>query len=395
MRSFSTRSCPQIVQRLLSGETCIAESHQCVTILFSDIVGWTNIAEAIPTSAVIKLLNDMFSAFDALLDKYGVCKVETIGDAYMVAAGHDGCADHAARVMLMGLGMLEATRQVKPPPNMRLQIRVGIHSGPAFTGVVGHKVPRYCFFGDTVNVSSRMESNGVPGVVHISKAARDCIGDADLNGASMTRRGTIEIKGKGPMETHFVVPSGTAIPPPDVEKVSPPIAKAPTPAEQFAEANATKALLSQVDALKAELSLERQLRAGAEAAPAAVLETPVLVPRRPDADAGRLCASSNTSTKGTSRAADSDIVALRLELAVKKKSLADSRRYLHDKDDQLDAKELELQHALMALNDAGLVTGGTSRLLLLNSSVHSLDSAEDGQLRQRRGNGFSGIGASD
>ncbi|CAK0868411.1 unnamed protein product [Prorocentrum cordatum] len=158
---------PHIVQRLVSGENCIAESQKCVTILFSDIVGWTNIAESIPTCAVITLLNELFSAFDALLDKHGVYKVETIGDAYMVAAGHDGGADHARRIILMGLDMLDAVKAVRPPPQMRLQIRVGVHSGPAFTGVVGQKVPRYCFFGDTVNVSSRMESNGVPGCIHI------------------------------------------------------------------------------------------------------------------------------------------------------------------------------------------------------------------------------------
>jgi class 3 adenylate cyclase len=379
---------PHIVQRLISGESCIAESHHCVTILFSDIVGWTNIAESISTSAVITLLNELFSAFDKKLEEHGVFKVETIGDAYMVAAGHDGCKDHARRVMLMGLSMLAAARAVRPPPGMRLQIRVGVNSGPAFTGVVGHKVPRFCFFGDTVNVASRMESTGVPGCIHISQAARDCLGDVDLAGASVVSRGTIDVKGKGRMETHFVVPSGVALPP--LEQLgqgdcgASPTKKPPGPQEggdgekllqaQLAEAQAALAALrSERDELRKRGSeLERAMQAAASQAVA--LSPPShLTPKRFDDAASRLCSSpADTSTRGSflSTASHGNTTSLRVELAVKKKALERARRALLEKDDELDAKEVELQYALASLSDAGLA-----------QAVMTAASSEDGQMQ--------------
>jgi class 3 adenylate cyclase len=444
-----------IVQRLVSGENCIAESQQCVTILFSDIVGWTNIAESIPTCAVIALLNELFSAFDALLDKHGVYKVETIGDAYMVAAGHDGCADHAKRVICMGLAMLEAVKGVRPPPQMRLQIRVGVHSGPAFTGVVGQKVPRYCFFGDTVNVSSRMESNGAPGCIHISQAARDYVGDADIGGASFVSRGPIEVKGKGRMDTYFVVPKGS--PPPPLEPARAKGSEALPPSQdsdgphrrpaqfraqfapalcptsddhaaeqlrsQLATANDTIAeLRTEKDELRqrerqpeqlrsqlatandtiAELRTERdelrqrerqpeQLRSQLATANDAIAElraegdelrrrerhrqadspalTEVQHPLKA-ADRSQLLeihlgcdqhATGHTSTARLSKDDSTGMIALRLELAVKKSALQRARRALCDKDDELDAKELELQYALMALKENG--PSDSSRLI--------------------------------
>ena len=195
---------PHIVARLVAGEKTMSESHSAVTILFSDIVGWTHIASALPTAGVVRLLDHVFGIFDGLTAQHGVFKVETIGDAYMVAAGHAGEKDHAARCVRFGLAMLAACRATPAellPGGLRLQIRVGVHTGPASvsffcslslvsysscpcswylffpqlptnnyffiiriqlfflhfqTGVVGSKVPRFCFFGDTVNVASRM-----------------------------------------------------------------------------------------------------------------------------------------------------------------------------------------------------------------------------------------------
>jgi len=396
---------PHIVQRLLGGENCIAESHSCVTILFSDIVGWTNIAESIPTSAVITLLNELFSAFDTLLADHGVYKVETIGDAYMVAAGHDGSTDHAKRVMLMGLSMLEAVKSVRPPPSMRLQIRVGVHSGPAFTGVVGQKVPRFCFFGDTVNVSSRMESNGMPGCIHISQAARDGLGGAELPDATIVSRGAIDVKGKGRMETHFVVPNGVPLPLLEQDKGSKSPPKQPGPdssgdlgkvGTQLVEANNTiTALRSERDELR---NRARQLeRAVENAAVAAVASKPLL------ATMPKSCASStdvSTCSSMLSSAADASTVALRLELSVKKKALERTRRSLLEKDDELDAKELELQHALMALSDAGLPYPKASGLSLTNCPTGVFGIATDATsddilLRQCRPNGLCGLVAND
>merc|ERR1719207_520285 len=116
----------------------------------------------------------------------------------MCAAGHDGSADHADKIVKFGLAMVQATQKVHPPvAGLRLQIRVGIHTGPAYTGVVGKKVPRYCFFGDTVNVASRMESHGVPGCLHMSQNTRNAL--VELNNSPSVRfveRGAMDIKGK-------------------------------------------------------------------------------------------------------------------------------------------------------------------------------------------------------
>jgi len=203
-----------IVERLKGGESMIAESHENVTILFSDIVGWTNIAESLSTSQVVILLNELFSAFDELTEQHCVYKVETIGDAYMCAAGHDGSQDHASRILRFGLAMLLAVKRVHlPVAGLQLQIRVGAHTGPAYTGVVGRKVPRYCFFGDTVNIASRMESHGAPSCIHISQSTRDELQAVGLGeGESTVDRGVVEIKGKGQMSTHLVVPMGVALP---------------------------------------------------------------------------------------------------------------------------------------------------------------------------------------
>ena len=115
-----------------------------VTILFSDIRGFTELAGAWPTEAIIHMLNEMFSAFDRLCEQLGVYKVETIGDAYMIVSGHDGVADHAPRMLRMARAMLAAVRAlgIAGADGQPLQIRVGVHSGPAHSGVVGLSRPR-------------------------------------------------------------------------------------------------------------------------------------------------------------------------------------------------------------------------------------------------------------
>ena len=146
-----------------------------MTILFSDIIGFTNMATDWPTEKIILMLNEMFTAFDELCDVFGVYKVETIGDAYMIVAGHDGATDHAARIMGMASAMLQAVEHMQAFDGRPIQIRIGVHTGPAHSGVVGVTRPRYCFFGDTVNTSSRMESNGFPMTVHVSAATHTAL----------------------------------------------------------------------------------------------------------------------------------------------------------------------------------------------------------------------------
>ena len=179
-----------IIERLKGGTKLIADSHRNISILFTDIVGFTKIAATLPTAEVILLLNEMFTLFDGLVDRYGVHKVETIGDAYMAVAGHEAGSrdDHAQRVLAMAKAMVNATAQLRlPQPVQRedggfggtladassVPIRCGVHTGAAYAGVVGAKCPRYCFFGKTVNVAMALQSHGFGGLVQVSSETRD------------------------------------------------------------------------------------------------------------------------------------------------------------------------------------------------------------------------------
>ncbi|KAJ9534135.1 hypothetical protein QJQ45_002135 [Haematococcus lacustris] len=161
-----------VISQLKRGQPLVAQFHQEVTILFSDVKGFTVMATEWPTEAIIEMLNAMFTAFDLLCEEHGVYKVETIGDAIMIASGHDGVHDHALRMLAMARSMLQAVKKVVGHDGQPIEIRIGIHSGPAHSGVVGIARPRYCFFGDTVNTASRMESNGFPMAIHVSEACR-------------------------------------------------------------------------------------------------------------------------------------------------------------------------------------------------------------------------------
>ena len=148
----------------------IADQHSDVTVLFSDIVGFTKMTSTKPTLEIIEMLNFLFSEFDDLTEKHDVYKVETIGDAYMVAAGHvRGDRNPTERVLRMAMDMLKVVDRI----GGGLQIRIGIHHGEAHTGVVGVKMPRFCFFGDTINTASRMESTGFPMCIQVSEIVHD------------------------------------------------------------------------------------------------------------------------------------------------------------------------------------------------------------------------------
>ncbi|CAH1244445.1 GUCY1B3 [Branchiostoma lanceolatum] len=199
----------QVANKLREGRKVEAGEYDEVTILFSDIVTFTNICAMCKPIQIVQLLNEMYLRFDRLTTVHDVYKVETIGDAYMVVGGLPvPVKSHAERVANMGLGMQMAAGHVKSPVTGKpIQIRVGIHTGPVVAGVVGEKMPRYCLFGDTVNTASRMESHGVPGKVHISPATYKA-----LRGKSfiIKERGEINVKGKGPMYTYYVVGNGEA-----------------------------------------------------------------------------------------------------------------------------------------------------------------------------------------
>lgn len=203
---------PRIIRMLKDGRNLIAEEHDEVTILFSDVQGFTAMSAALPTTSIVHMLNEMFTRFDDLCDQNGVYKVETIGDAYMVVAGHDGAKDHACRMLAMALDMLDAMASMPPVDGWPIRIRIGMHTGPAYSGVVGRKCPRYCFFGDTVNTASRMESHGVPMCVHMSATSHARLLDCGVDAAALAEavefldRGPLEVKGKGSMNTYLVQP---------------------------------------------------------------------------------------------------------------------------------------------------------------------------------------------
>ena len=199
-----------VIQRLNEGPRLIYDEHAEVSIVFTDIVGFTDLASSVSTRELIEMLDQLFNTFDSLSDKHGVYKVETIGDAYMVVAGHEASsqADHAVRAVQMAEDMVAAASRMTMPNGKPLKIRAGVHSGPAFSGVVGWKRPRFCMFGDTVNVASRMESTSFSSCVQLSNSTHDFyVKQQDQVPASgrsgFACLGNRDIKGKGEMVTYL------------------------------------------------------------------------------------------------------------------------------------------------------------------------------------------------
>ncbi|KFM12553.1 Guanylate cyclase soluble subunit beta-2, partial [Aptenodytes forsteri] len=198
-----------VANQLKEGKRVEAGEFKECTILFSDVVTFTNICAQCEPIQIVLMLNSMYLRFDRLTTVHDVYKVETIGDAYMVVGGVPvPVPTHAERVANFALGMIIAAKGVQNPVSGNpIQIRVGIHTGPVLAGVVGEKMPRYCLFGDTVNIASRMESHGVPSKIHLSSSAYQCL---KYKNFEMTGRGEIEVKGKGKMHTYFLIRNKTA-----------------------------------------------------------------------------------------------------------------------------------------------------------------------------------------
>uniref|UniRef100_H0UUJ1 Guanylate cyclase domain-containing protein n=2 Tax=Cavia porcellus TaxID=10141 RepID=H0UUJ1_CAVPO len=190
------------------GTTVEPEYFDQVTIYFSDIVGFTTISALSEPIEVVGLLNDLYTLYDAVLGSYDVYKVETIGDAYMVASGlpQRNGSRHAAEIANMALDILSSVGgfRMRHAPDVPIHIRVGLHSGPCVAGVVGVTMPRYCLFGDTVNTASRMESTGLPYRIHISGSTAQALLSLD-EGYKIDVRGQTELKGKGMEETYWLV----------------------------------------------------------------------------------------------------------------------------------------------------------------------------------------------
>lgn len=195
-----------VAATLMSGEMVQPEQFECVTIYFSDIVGFTKICSQSTPLQVVNFLNDLYSCFDRIIGFYDVYKVETIGDAYMCVSGlpERNGDDHAREIGLMALAILDAVKSftIQHKPDYQLQIRIGINSGSVCAGVVGQRMPRFCLFGDTVNTASRLESTGEPLKIQVSEATKlifDKFGTFRLE-----LRGNIDLKGKGMVTTYWL-----------------------------------------------------------------------------------------------------------------------------------------------------------------------------------------------
>lgn len=178
--------------------------NQC-TIYFSDIVGFTAMCSESTPLQVVNFLNELYSKFDEIIQGYDVYKVETIGDAYMVVSGlPERTANHAGNIASLAIELLGAVKnfRISHRPSDTLQLRIGMHTGPVVAGVVGLAMPRYCLFGDTVNTSSRMESNGLPLRIHISKETHSEL--EALGGYITEERGLVNMKGKGEVLTYWL-----------------------------------------------------------------------------------------------------------------------------------------------------------------------------------------------
>uniref|UniRef100_A0A7N8X6L2 Guanylate cyclase n=1 Tax=Mastacembelus armatus TaxID=205130 RepID=A0A7N8X6L2_9TELE len=183
------------------------ELFEEVTIYFSDIVGFTTLCHYSTPMEVVDMLNDIYKNFDGILDHHDVYKVETIGDAYMVASGlpkRNGTR-HAVDIAHMALDILAlvGTFELQHLPGIPLWIRIGVHSGPCAAGVVGKKMPRYCLFGDTVNTASRMESTGLPLRIHVSQSTINILQRTDCK-FEYEKRGETYLKGKGKEMTYWL-----------------------------------------------------------------------------------------------------------------------------------------------------------------------------------------------
>lgn len=191
-----------LILKETNGASVIADSYDDVSILFADMVNFTPLSAQLPPREMVGMLNQIFSHFDTLVDTYGVEKIETVGDEYMAACGVPRvCADHAARVTRLALAMREYIAACPEFAGRKLQIRIGIHSGAIVAGVIGKKKFAFELFGDTVNTANRMQSHGAPGKIHITRETREL-----LDGEFICEpRGVIDVKGKGEMETWFVV----------------------------------------------------------------------------------------------------------------------------------------------------------------------------------------------
>ena len=190
-----------ISARLKREEHPIADHFDEVSVLFADVVGFTPFAASHEPAAVVNLLNALFYAFDDMVERRGLEKIKTVGDAYMVAAGVPSYRpDHAAAIVELAVEMIALSETLSRAPGQYLALRIGIHSGPVIAGVIGKRKFSYDLWGDTVNMASRLQNTSEPGQIHISDETARHLGSDH----AMEERGAVELKGIGAVRTYFL-----------------------------------------------------------------------------------------------------------------------------------------------------------------------------------------------
>jgi len=193
---------PEIAELLKADSRQIAEHFDAASVLFADVVDFTPLSARLSAHEVVGLLDRLFTDFDALTDRYGLEKIKTIGDAYMVAAGVPRRRpDHAQVLATMALEMLDLAATHRRDDGAAIELRIGINSGPVVAGVIGRRKFIYDLWGDAVNTASRMESLGMPGHVQIAEGAYELLKDDFV----CEPRGLVEVKGKGAIQTWYLV----------------------------------------------------------------------------------------------------------------------------------------------------------------------------------------------
>ncbi|HEX4869398.1 MAG TPA: adenylate/guanylate cyclase domain-containing protein [Moraxellaceae bacterium] len=191
-----------IAEQLRVREGAIADRHDGVTVLFADLAGFTPWAAQRDPGEVIALLEQVFARFDLLVAAAGAEKIKTIGDAYMAVAGVPAARpDHAAVMAGLALAFRAEVARLRAETGVPLDVRIGLHSGPVIAGVIGSLRFSYDIWGDTVNTASRMESHGEPGRIQLTAETRAALGEA----FATAPRGVIEVKGKGPLPTWWLL----------------------------------------------------------------------------------------------------------------------------------------------------------------------------------------------
>ena len=191
-----------IAEKLKAEPQTIADAFASASVLFADVVDFTPMAERVSPARVVEMLDQLFGHFDALVERYSLEKIKTIGDCYMVAAGIPSPRlDHAQSLALVALDMLDAVREKGAVGSLGLELRIGINSGPVVAGVIGRKRFLYDLWGDAVNTAGRMQTEGTPGRIQVTRATYELLRDEFV----CEPRGAVSVKGKGAMETWYVL----------------------------------------------------------------------------------------------------------------------------------------------------------------------------------------------